>query len=320
MRWLVIGSGSIAQKHIDSVVLLDESAKFARFSSTGELPVLSGIDDVIEVVVDDWDEAIEWAPEAAIVANAASAHVYSVRQLVSSGIPTLVEKPLAVSADEARGLAESVRASGVPVLVGYCLRHHRDVKKMRGLVQSGELGELLQITAHVGQHIDDWRPLASRPPVSLDPGLGGGTLLELSHELDLVLSFLGKPRATTGAVTYSEGWKVEMAASILLSYGHSSAVISMNMLERPPRRQFGIIGSKGSAFADFVSGGVHVSSKSLGTRFLETSSSESMFTEQIRHFIACIRGQEQPQVSVEEAVSVLECIDFVRANEKDVSE
>jgi len=272
----------------------------------------------MEVVVDDWGAAIDWEPDAAIVANAASAHVDSLRRLVLRGIPTLVEKPLAVTAQEARGLVENVRVSGVPVLVGYCLHHHRDVKKMRGLVQTGELGDLLQITAHVGQHIDDWRPLASRPPVSLDPGLGGGALLELSHELDLVISFLGKPLTVNGALTYSEGWEVEMAASILLSYQRSSAVISMNMLERPPRRQLGIIGSKGSAFTDFVSGGIHVSSKSVGTRFVETSSSDSMFTEQIRHFIACIRGQDRPQVTVEEAVSVLECIELVRASQKDV--
>jgi predicted dehydrogenase len=54
-------------------------------------------------------------PHAVIVANAAASHAAAAAQALSAGVPTLVEKPIALSADEARRLAATA-ASKATVL------------------------------------------------------------------------------------------------------------------------------------------------------------------------------------------------------------
>jgi len=311
-QWLIVGSGAIALRHLSCASTLTEGTRFARLSSSGASARCPEIDARVEAVFSDWESALNWKPDAAVVANAAVGHVPALEHLIRARVPTLVEKPISNSRESVAGLATSVSRSGVPVVIGYCLRFHPVVRRVVELVERGDIGRPILCRAHVGQHIDDWRLTPSNDSVSLSPELGGGALLELSHEIDLALWLMGEPSDVAGIAIGAEGSAVEMAASLHILHADGMSSISMNMLERPPNRQLSVIGTRGSVHADLISGKAYWVDDEGWVTQLETSHEEDMYLEQMRHFIACVRGDETPLVDISAATRVLTCIESVR--------
>ena len=142
--------------------------------------------------------------------------------------------------------------------------------------------------------------------------MGGGALLELSHEIDLALWLMGEPSDVAGIAIGAEGSPVEMAAILQIRHADGMSSISMNMLERPAIRQLSVIGTKGSVHADLRTGRAYWIDDEGSVNQMGSSREEDMYLEQMRHFLACARGDETPMVDISAATRVLTCIDAVR--------
>ncbi|WP_028938175.1 Gfo/Idh/MocA family protein [Pseudonocardia spinosispora] len=68
---------------------------------------------------------------------------------VKAGKHVLSEKPFASNATEARAVADIARASGVTVVEGFHYLHHPLMRRIHQLLDSGELGELRAVEAHM---------------------------------------------------------------------------------------------------------------------------------------------------------------------------
>lgn len=122
-------------------------------------------------------------PEVDVVGICAPPHLHA--EIALAGLEALkhllIEKPLAVSADEAQRLERQAMASPVKVAVGFNLRWHRQVLRVRALLAEGSVGRpwLLRsvFTTALGPHdeLPAWRCEA-----------GGDVLLEIAvHHFDL---------------------------------------------------------------------------------------------------------------------------------------
>lgn len=80
--------------------------------------------------------------DAFTVATPAATHLQIARQVISAGRSVLVEKPLALSAEEARQLVELARQNGVCLMVGHVLLFHPAIRKIRELIAGGKIGRL----------------------------------------------------------------------------------------------------------------------------------------------------------------------------------
>ncbi len=109
-------------------------------------------------------------------------HLAVAREALERGVAVLVEKPLALSLDEADRFVEAAGASSVPTMMGFPMRWHSLVRRVREIVRGGSLGRLESIHALWNSPRDDenlpaWR--SHRPR-------GGGALIELAvHHFDL---------------------------------------------------------------------------------------------------------------------------------------
>jgi scyllo-inositol 2-dehydrogenase (NADP+) len=130
-----------------------------------------------------------WGGEHDLVAVATpnDTHAPLAREAIDRGIAVLVDKPLALSASEAR---ELVRHGGDRLTVFQNRRWDSDQLTLRRLLAEGVLGE---VTRHETR-LERWRP-EPRPDAWRDtrsPEEGGGVLLDLgSHLVDEVLTVLG---------------------------------------------------------------------------------------------------------------------------------
>ena len=118
-------------------------------------------------------------------------HVPLARTALTSGVPVVVDKPVAASAADARSLAALSAVRGLPVFPFHNRRWDGDFQTVRRLVDSGELGRVQRLESR----FERWRPDV-RPgwKESTDPRDAGGILFDLgSHLVDQAVALFGRP-------------------------------------------------------------------------------------------------------------------------------
>src|SRR6185369_10238367 len=131
----------------------------------------------------------------------------------------------------------------LPVLIGYTLRYHPGFLAFTEAFTSGKIGRALSLRAEVGQYLPDWRPGADyRQSVTAQRGLGGGALLELSHEIDLARALLGMPQSVQAYFDRLGDLDIDVEDTVELmmrhqtgKHSHAVASIHLDLLQRPAR-------------------------------------------------------------------------------------
>ena len=313
MRALIAGSGSIARRHLKNLRHLVPAAHITvlrRSPSSSATP--SEWPDA-DQLVSTLDEACAGRPELAIVASPAPFHVETALALARQNCHLLIEKPLSHSLAGIDPLLAECDARRLVLLIGYTLRFLPALNILRQALTAGRIGRVLSFRAEVGQYLPDWRPGTDyRASVSAKAELGGGAILELSHEIDYIRWLLGDA-ANVFALSAKTGdleIDVEDVAEITLRLS-SGAVgsIHVDMLQRTPCRQCKIIGTTGTLIWDNNDNSVRLFSadKSAWEHLAvpPLSDRNAMYCTELAHFLACIEGTETPAVSGRDALQVL---------------
>src|SRR5690606_17339148 len=134
------------------------------------------------------------APEGydlVVVAAPSRWRVPLARTALTSGVPVVVDKPVAATAADARSLAALSAVRGLPVFPFHNRRWDGDFRTASRLVESGALGDVRRFESR----FERWRPEVRRGwKESTDPLDAGGVLFDLgSHLVDQALALFGRP-------------------------------------------------------------------------------------------------------------------------------
>jgi scyllo-inositol 2-dehydrogenase (NADP+) len=145
------------------------------------------------LVVPDPEEVFTRASEhdVAVVATPNDTHVPLARRALDTGLPVVVDKPLAPTAAEARSLVEHAEQVEVPITVFFNRRWDSEQLTLQRLLDEGSLGEVLRCESR----LERWRPALSEREAWREasaPEAGGGLLLDLgTHLVDQAIVLLG---------------------------------------------------------------------------------------------------------------------------------
>jgi predicted dehydrogenase len=143
LRAGLIGVGSMGRHHARILKEIDGVELVAVADPGGDrFGLASGIAferDVAEIVKMKLDMAIVAVPTAE--------HEDVALQLADAKIPTMIEKPVAASAEAAWRVAEAFKAAGVLACVGHVERFNPAVAELRQRMLAGEIGEIYQVAS-----------------------------------------------------------------------------------------------------------------------------------------------------------------------------
>lgn len=316
MRVLVVGYGSIGRRHIDNLRSIDPSAELAlwRHAPGAQDARADESPPSVRSVFYDEIDALAWQPDVALTTNPAPFHVPVAQALADRGVHLFVESLCPTAWTGSTSFSSSfARAVGRPD-DGFDLRFSPTLQLLRRIVADGEIGRPLGLHCTVGQYLPEWRlQTPYGQTVSARRELGGGVILELSHELDYARWLLGEVTSVSahaGQVSELE-IDVEDTADILLQFACGAlGNVHLDMLDRPGHRGCRVVGSEGTAVWDAQAGCVRVYRASSGSwEEFDTSglpSRNDIFLDELRHFLQCVSGEATPSVSGEEAKRVLE--------------
>jgi myo-inositol 2-dehydrogenase / D-chiro-inositol 1-dehydrogenase len=224
MRLGLIGLGRMGSSHattlaalpaVDELVVADLMPSLAK-AAAGRVGAR---------MADTPEQLLQAGVDGVVIAAATEAHPRLIRAAVAAGVPVFCEKPLAACAAEAAALQQLVRASGVPVQIGYPRRFDPAFMAARAAVTRGELGWVHSVRSTT---------MDPAPPPRAYVAGSGGLFRDCSvHDFDAVRWATGREvvevyaaGSSNGDPFFAELGDVDTAAAILTLDDGATAVVS----------------------------------------------------------------------------------------------
>ncbi|MCU1762131.1 Gfo/Idh/MocA family oxidoreductase [Pseudomonas sp. 14P_8.1_Bac3] len=316
--YLVIGSGSIARRHMMNIKELFPSVRVGCVSASGRA---LGVEEVgaDTIVYESIELALLDSPTLAIVASPAPFHVNQALRLIKAGVPVLVEKPLSTSLIEFAAEGGELLEHEDKIEVGYNLRFMPSATKLKSLLNERFLGNIYNVIVDVGQYLPHWRPASDyRVNVSARQALGGGVLLELSHELDYLKWLFGKFSSVYCVSRNSGALEVDVEDQVDAILVNSHGLVTnlhMDFLQRTPTRTCKILGEHGTLIWDLLRNRIVLFKEKDAEIVLFDDphyDRNQMYKDELAHFSNVASGLSQPLVGLKDALETLALIDALK--------
>jgi predicted dehydrogenase len=242
MAVLLVGLGRWGEQHLrvlrelgEEVWVADVSASRRAWAEDQGLPT--------RLVLADYREGL--AHVAAVdVATPAGSHREIAEASLAAGCHCFVEKPLSLTAVDGRALVHAARNAGTVLQVGHIFRFHPVTVAVRAALASGRIGAVRYAT---GRFSGFKRPRR-------DTGVTGADAI---HYFDLFAHLLA--REATSALALQRdylGRGLDDMSVTIVRYGEVPVVVEASYFGPVTRRDFAIVGERGSLAADFGAGTV----------------------------------------------------------------
>lgn len=319
-RVLIIGHGSIGQRHLRLArdLMPNADIRILRHQDCDSIP------EYANGCFSRLDQAIEFAPQIAVIANPATFHMDAARPLARAGVHLLVEKPLAATLDGVAQLLDICRRQGTVLMTGYNLRFLPSLQRFRSLLRENVIGRVLSVRCEIGQYLPSWRPDTDyRQGVSARNELGGGALLELSHELDYLRWIFGEVDWVNATLSRQSALEIDVEDSAHLILGFVPAddgqrligTLTMDFIRHDTTRICTAIGAEGSLRWNGLTGAVEQFEPGASDwceLFRHQHQRDDSYLEEWRHFLECINERKVPLVAGEDGLRALQIVEAVR--------
>ena len=220
----IIGTGLMGLQHIKAISkskkanlhsIVDISDNAKKLSNEYKIPLYSDVSSLLKSNQLD----------AVIVATPNQLHEKHTISFLKKKIPVLLEKPISDNIKSAKKIIISSKKNKTPLLIGYHRRHNAIVSKVKTIIRSGKLGNIVSANVlcwlykHKEYFKESWR--TSR---------GGGPLgINLVHDIDVICYLLGSIRYVQAFRTNkNRKFKVEDTATVSLIF-ESGALCTLNI-------------------------------------------------------------------------------------------
>lgn len=184
MKIIFFGLGSIGRRHAELLKKYYSHDVFAFRSNK-----CSKRNDLNIPEIYDWYKVKELKPEIAFITNPTSVHVETAIKCANLGMHLFIEKPLC---DKMKGIEELQRLclkKNLTCYIAYCLRFHPVIKEIKKLIKDKMIYHSRIVCS---SYLPDWRKDGDfRKSYSANSKLGGGVLLDMSHEFDYIEYLFG---------------------------------------------------------------------------------------------------------------------------------
>jgi len=329
---LVVGLGSIGRRHIN--IIRDKFPKI-KLVALRHRKCSEAITKELGLIkcVSSEDEAIALKPKAAIISNPATFHINIAKRLAINGVHLLIEKPISNSVDGVKELIDICNNNELILMVAYNLRFFPSLIKFKELINRSKVGRIISVHSIVGQNLEQWRPSRDyRLGVSSNKHLGGGVLLELSHEIDYLSWIFGPISWFKSHYSKQSDMDIDVEdnANIIFGFGNYkpcpiTATLIMDFYRHDPIRTCTVIGSNGTIVWDGISGKIKFFSKNdknWKTIFEGGVNADYTYIKEIESFFMCIENENtiSSAATGEEALESVKLIEAIKASNNTESE
>lgn len=279
-RLLVIGAGSIGRRHHQNLIRLGADSTLVSYREAAGDQLSRLLDDNFLVGV--------------VIATATNVRLELISQCAQRNLPVYIEKPVAFTEAELKQVYSLTNSVSSRSMVGYMMRYHPFFKRLA----DSDLSDVYRFEFTIGHDVTQWRSdwrfadsYASLPQ-------GGGVLLDLCHEPDMVSClFPEQIPATVNSIGHRDYQGVDF--STVVSYRGDAArqgSVSLDYLSPVSTRKCVMYGSSQVISIDFNALEYSIDNgEKMDTENIAFDRND-MFLDAMTDFLGLIENQQLPAI------------------------
>lgn len=310
MKILLIGLGSIGSRHLGNLLSLGHKDIILYRTKKS---LMKGIRRFSSFpVYNDIDEAIAQKPDIAIIANPTSLHIAVALKCANAGCDLFIEKPLSHNLVHLQELDSIVKKKGLITFIGCQFRFHPHLQTIKKWIEDKTLGRIIYASARWAEYLPDWHLWEDyRKGYSALKEMGGGVILTLIHPIDYLYWFFGKTSKVLCAHGKLTGLDIDVEgiAEIILNFknkiiGH----IHIDYFQNTRIHDLLIVAEKKMVYWNCHSCILTTEDRNGKKRVWRDPQGfqrNTMFIDEMKHFLYCIKKRKQTLIPLKEGIDVL---------------
>lgn len=314
---LIVGFGSIGRKHariINKLCPLFEISICSKLRNNN-FPEMEQVKNNFESI----EESLVWSPDYVIISSPCNFHLEQALFFAERNIPIFIEKPIGQGSESSELWDKLLSISKKSlIMVGYVFRHDECFKEMRKIIKSKKFGKLVEVDSYCGSWLPNWRGESDyKQSVSSKKSLGGGVLLELSHDLDIVNTLFGPINIQYSSYFNSQLLDIDVEDAAIIhanSNKCNSITIKLNFCTNPQKRFLRLRFSNCEIIWNLLEREIVTKYDNNNNYKLFKSNFDNDFKYlmQLKNFFGLASKQEKAICSVDEGLNVLKLITLAK--------
>ncbi len=294
INFLIIGCGSIGQRHIENLLSLGQKNIKIYDSNCVLAKKISKKFNVEQL------ETLQFKNvNCTLICTPPSTHTSIAKKALSGLSNIFVEKPLDNSLKDINDILKIAKKKSLNIFVGYVFRFDHGLQKIEKLLEQDTIGKVISFDAYEGWYLPNWRSWQDHTKsYTGSKKLGGGIILDGSHELNYILWLIGEIKQVFSYFNPVPSLKVKaegIAEILLISKSNSIGRIHLDFVNPKYNRHFEILGERGSIRWNFETKKIEIqkagSTKSKTIKY--GLDSNQMYVDEMKYVISCILGKKK---------------------------
>ena len=203
MKILVIGLGSIGQRHLSNLKKIFKKTSFYALRKIGKKIIIKETriikkSDPIKYFnigrLNSYKEAKKLKPNIVFICNPSVFHYRDAKFFASIGSHLFIEKPLIANIPQIKKISNILSKKGSVSMIGYNMRFHPIISFLKKIYKNKKYGKLISANFKFFTYLPSHHPYENyKIGYAAKKKLGGGVLNSLIHEVDLIAYFFGLP-------------------------------------------------------------------------------------------------------------------------------
>jgi len=237
MKVLIIGLGSIAKKHISSLMELIPDVKIYAFRSVKNSANFLNVTNIYDF--NDAPNDIDFI----IISNPTSLHASAIEQILIFNTPLFIEKPMFDKIDNNISLVNLIQEKRLKTYIACNLRFHPVIDFLKKYLKNLNK-RINEVNVYCGSYLPEWRNGSNYiDSYSAKSSMGGGVHLDLIHELDYCIWLFGFPIKHSSVKRKVSQLQIDSIdyCSYNLFYENFNLSVVLNYFRVKPKRQIEIV-------------------------------------------------------------------------------
>ena len=290
MNFLVLGGGSIGQRHIRNLKQLGghqiwvlKREKDPAFEQQFGVNVIQSFKDADDIQLD-----------GLFVCTPTSMHNQGLEWAINRDISVFMEKPLIHDQEGLKRAKNMLHGYSKTFFIGFMLRYHPLVRSIKSFLDKEHLGNVYAARFEFGSYLPFWHPWEDyRISYAARKELGGGVINTITHELDLIQYFFGTPESVICEARNLNrlGIDVEEVCDAIFTYPDKSVSLHLNYLQKAYDRNIKILFDEGEILWDWHGNQLIVDKHGEESETISMDDPfevNDLYLDELRHFLTLI--------------------------------
>ena len=320
-NFLIKGSGNIALRHAinikknskkNKILFLtnNNTSEFKNFCKKNKFFVYNNEEKLDNIKI-----------KAILICSPSKFHIKNLKTLSNLSNNFFIEKPISSKLSEALKVLEYKKKL---IFVGYNLLYDKKLIYLKKLIKKKikKFGKLYYVQCDVGQCLKTWRRNKDyTKTVSAKKSLGGGVLLELSHEINYLCWLFGRPKKISSNIKKVSKLKIDVEDYAVHNINFKKNLICnlrTDFIRKDKKRNINLVFENYSIFIDFVKDKIKIINNIKAKIISFKINSNTSYKDQLNFFLDLIkRKKKDPNLRL--ALDTLNVIKYARLSNKNNS-